>query len=145
MIANATTTVDVTKTVGEVMGILGKLGASSITTRYDAGQPCGIGFELSVAGTGRHFELPVQIAGVRKALDREASPKYRTDAQAARVAWRIAKDWLRMQAALIEARMVALDEVMLPWLLVPGQDEGDGPRTLHAAYRAQQLALGAGS
>jgi hypothetical protein len=59
---------------------------------------------------------------------------YGTPEHAARVAWRVIKDWLEAQLALIDARMAALDQVMLPYLLV------DEDRTLYAAYRDQERA-----
>lgn len=55
---------------------------------------------------------------------------------AANVAWRVVKDWLEANLALIAAQMATLDEVMLPYLHV---DEG---RTLWQAYREREsLAL----
>lgn len=131
-IANYTTTVDVAKTVGEVMGILSGLGARSVSVTYDEGQPAGIGFVLAGPHGPRAFELPVQIDGVLRALDEQGVPsKYVTREHAARVAWRIGRDWIRAQGALIEAQMATMTEVMLPYLL----PEGPGTEgTLYARY-----------
>ncbi len=52
-----------------------------------------------------------------KRVDR---PKYRTRAQAARVAWRIIKDWIEAQLALVEAEQVDMVEVFLPYAQVQG-------------------------
>ena len=47
--------------------------------------------------------------------DRRIPPKMRTKEQATRVAWRIVKDWLAAQLAMIEAGLVDLEEVFLPY------------------------------
>jgi hypothetical protein len=39
----------------------------------------------------------------------------RTKEQAARIAWRIVKDWLEAQLAMIEAGLVDLQQVFLPY------------------------------
>jgi hypothetical protein len=55
------------------------------------------------------------------------------------VAWRVVKDWLEANLALVAAQMATIDEVMLPYLHV------DGDRTLWQAYRErEQAALTAG-
>ena len=65
--------------------------------------------------------------------------KLKTLEQAQRVAWRIVKDWLEAQLAIIETEMVTLDQVMLPYM------QGDNGQTVYELYRDQQLALGTGS
>ena len=51
----------------------------------------------------------------------------------------VVKDWIEAVLALIEARMVTIDEVMLPYLKV------DQERTLWQAYQErEQAALDAG-
>ena len=67
-------------------------------------------------------------------------PRYADRAQAERVAWRVLKDWLEAQLALIEAGVADMAEVMLPYLHVaPGV-------TLYRAYLDnEQLAIGGAS
>jgi hypothetical protein len=85
----------------------------------------------------RDFALPIRTDGVLAALQRErVQPRYATREHAARVAWAIARDWLRAQSALIDAGLVSLDEVMFPWM-VGGQAE----QTAFEAYRSQQKAI----
>lgn len=38
-----------------------------------------------------------------------------TTEQAARVGWRIIKDWIEAQLALVQTQMVTLDQVFLPY------------------------------
>lgn len=67
--------------------------------------------------------------------DPAVKPGQKTPEQAARVAWRIAKDWLEAQAALIDAQLASLDEVMLPYMVdAAGQ-------TMYALYRSTQKAI----
>jgi hypothetical protein len=136
---NYTTTIAAEKTAAEIGTILAKGGAASVSTMFDAGKPVGIGFSLRTPHGDRHFELPVNVEGVQRALkaDRRTSQRQRERDQAERTAWRVTKDWIAAQVALVEAQMASLDEVMLPYLLA-----GDG-RTLYAVYAAnEQKALG---
>ena len=55
-----------------------------------------------------------------------------------RVAWRILKDWVAAQLAIVETEMVSLDEVMLPYL------RSDDGRTLYELFTERQLALTTG-
>ena len=48
--------------------------------------------------------------------DRKIPPRLRTPEQGQRVAWRIVKDWLEAQLAIIDPEMVTLDQVMLPYM-----------------------------
>ena len=80
-------------------------------------------------------------AGLRKAMENDPKvPRAKcTREQAARVAWRIAEDWLKAQAALIDASLASLDEVMLPYMVT--RYDGDRALTVYGAFREQQLAL----
>jgi len=41
--------------------------------------------------------------------------KYRTREHAARVAWRICKDWIEAQLAIVDAEMADMMEIFLPY------------------------------
>jgi hypothetical protein len=115
-ILNYTTTVAAAKTASEVQGILGKAGASTVLVRYEQGRAVGVVFELATPlGVGQYV-LPVRVDAVRKVLYRDAPPRYRSAEQAERVAWRIAKDWLEAQVALVQAGAADMAEVMMPYL-----------------------------
>lgn len=119
-IMNYTTTISVEKSMGEVIGALTRRGVTRISTMFDdEGIPAGISFEMKTEYGPRGFELPVRVEGVLRAMERDKSvarSKVNPE-QAARVAWRIAKDWLAAQAALIDAELASLDEVMFPYML----------------------------
>lgn len=140
---NYTTEVPASRTVSQVNELLVKAGAREILATYsDDGRPVGVAFALPTSFGVRRFVLPVNVLAVEQVMRRHGSgvpPRYQNHAQAERVAWRILKDWLEAQLAIIATEQVAADQVLLPYLVVD-----DGGRTLYAAYREQQLALEAG-
>lgn len=120
---NYTTTVPVGRTVGEIQAMLAKHGANAVATRYAEGEPVGVSFTLSTPNGERAFTLPVDAAAVHRVLLKQLGSGKRASApeQASRVAWRVLKDWLAAQLAIIEAQMATLDQVMLPYLHVNGE------------------------
>lgn len=142
---NYTTSISVSKTASEMQQMLGRHGASSVVTQFGADQEeVGIGFTLVGPHGERAFSLPVNVEGVHKLLIRAVAAgktkslskaRARSREQAARVAWRVAKDWLEAQLAMVQAQMVGLDEVMLPYLRV------DGDVTLYQRYRERESNL----
>jgi len=137
-ILNYTTTIEVSKTMGEIQESLARRGVSRISTLFDDdGTAAGLAFTMKTDYGMRDFELPVRTAGVLAAMRRDPKvPKGKqTPEQAARVAWRIAADWLKAQAALIDAELATLDEVMLPYLVMPTG------RTMYVETRSRFLEL----
>jgi hypothetical protein len=135
---NYTTTVPVSRTVAEVHQILVNAGARQIMSEYgDDGCPVGIAFAADTAMGMRSFVVPVNSDAVLTVLkrDRSVPASKKVPAHAERVAWRIVKDWLEAQLAIIRTEMVTLDQVMLPYM------RGDNGRTIFELYREQQLAL----
>jgi len=117
---NYTTAVPVARTTAEMQALLGKSGASAVAVLYEDGKAVGMSFSLTTPGGQRTFNLPVDVGAVQKLLTAQKRDHSRVDnrpAQAERVAWRIVKDWLAAQLALIDAQMATLDEVMLPYLV----------------------------
>ena len=144
-IMNYTTSIEVSKTMGEIQAALSRRGVTRISTLFDEdGMAAGLGFTMKTDYGVRDFELPVRTAGVLAAMknDPKVSRAQCNPAQAARVAWRIAKDWLEAQAALIDAQLATLDEVMMPYMVA----KYDGTRavTMYGAFRDSQLAITAG-
>lgn len=140
---NYTTSVPVTRTIGHIQTLLVKAGARSIMSDYDAGgAPVGIAFIIDTAHGPRTYKLPVAADRVHAILqaDPAVHGQQTTLEHAARVAWRILKDWIEVQLAIIQAEMVTLDQVMLPYM----QAEVSG-RTVYELYRDQQLTLTVGA
>jgi hypothetical protein len=139
---NYTTTVTTNRTIGQVQGLLVESGARQIMTEYDdVARPVGIAFSVETAHGMRQFVLPVKAARVEAVLRRDAKvpQRFQTPEHAERVAWRIVKDWLEAQLAIISTEMVTLDQVMLPYMR-----NADG-KTTYELYLDQQLALPTGS
>jgi AhpD family alkylhydroperoxidase len=115
--------IDAAKSVGEIQQLLARHGAARVMVEYDAtGTPSGLAFELKTSTGVRGFRLPAKIDGVLGALERQAGKGRVTKSMvnrthAGRVAWRILKDWLEAQLALVQADLVELDEVMLAYML----------------------------
>lgn len=134
---NYTTTVSVGRTIGQVQALLVEAGARQITTAYDdLGRAMGIAFVVETMHGPRSFTLPVGADRVEAVLERaRVAPRYRGSEHAERVAWRIVKDWLEAQLAIIRTEMVTLDQVMLPYMVA---DDG---QTVWELYVGRQLAL----
>lgn len=141
---NFSTQIDATRTAGELQAILAKHGADAVAIRYADKMPVGLSFTIDTPAGPRHFDLPVRHEPVYELLMRQyrkgtIRKGYATSDQARRTAWRVVKVWLEAQLAFIEAEMVRLDEVMLPYLRV---SEG---QTLYGAWQDNELrALTAG-
>jgi hypothetical protein len=131
---NYTTTVPANRTIGQVQALLVEAGARSIMTSYDdVGRAMGVTFAVQTAFGMRSFMLPVSADRVEAVLRREkVPPKFQTPEHAERVAWRIVKDWLEAQLAIIRTEMVTLDQVMLPYM------HDDSGRTVYELYRDRQ-------
>lgn len=113
-ILNYTTKVSVDQTINDLQKILAKAKANAIMTEYDAQHlPCALSFRVMVNEKELSFCLPVDVIGVARAL--KADRQYRDDAHARRVAWRIIKDWVDAQMALIASQQAELAQVFLPY------------------------------
>lgn len=139
---NYTTTVPVSRSIGQVQGLLVEAGARQVATAYDdVGRAEGLAFTVHTARGPRTFILPVRSSAVLSVLTRDkVPPRYANAAHAERVAWRIVKDWVEAQLAIIRTEMVTLDQVMLPFM------QGDDGRTVFDHYVAgvERFALPSG-
>lgn len=113
-ILNYTTSISTEKTVVEIQKKLVITGAQVVLSEYDKdGVLCAMSFRIE----GLHFRLPINIEGVYQSLqkDNRVPKRLKTYEQAARVAWRIIKDWIEAQVAIIQAGQVDLVQVFLPY------------------------------
>lgn len=116
---NYTTGVNVDRTVAEITKMLAKHGAHEVRTTYTAGGVSGIAFVITTPHGPQPYQLPVRVDRVLQVINKQGlERRYRTREHAAKVAWRIVKDWLAAQLALLETEMVTLDQVMLPYAIV---------------------------
>lgn len=135
---NYTTTINATKTVGEIQEILGKHGASAIMTEYDNGEVIGLSFKILTPQGEVGIKLPANTERVLQVLKNQRKNNSQikdTKEQAVKVAWRIIKDWIDSQMAILETQMVEMEEIFLPYML-----NKDG-KTLYETFKNNQLML----
>ena len=119
---NYTTKIEAARTVGQIQVILAQHGAKAILMEYDnAGLITALSFRIDTPHSNLGFRLPVHPEAVLRILEKQKGAHYFANKpQAVRVAWRIVKDWLEAQLALLETEMVKMEEIFLPYLIIPG-------------------------
>lgn len=120
-ILNYTTTIDAFKTVSEIEYILMRHKAKSIMKDYDGESITGLSFLIDTGTQQIPVRLPAKVDRCLLVLQKEkrANPRKQikdTREQAERVAWRILKDWVEAQMALLDIEMVRFDEIFLPYI-----------------------------
>lgn len=149
MILNYTTTVNPHRSVAEIQGILGARGCRSVSIEYDErGEPSAVCFGLVVGDFVIPFRLPRNSDGVFAALKKakntgsagKLSWKDITKERAEWISWRILKDWVEAQIALVEAGQAQVAEVFLPYAV---NDSGETVFQRFLASNTKQLTAGA--
>ena len=122
---NYTTKIPAEQTAGEIVSILAGKGATEVLIEYGSqGQPAGLKWRVNTGQGPLTFALPINAAAVFQVLTQQKVMRVNPDArieQANGTAWRIIKEWILAQMALIEISMVTMDEVFLPYLLTDGR------------------------
>ena len=139
-ILNYTTQIDAFKTVSEIEYILMKHKAKSIMKNYEGESISGLSFLIDTGRQQVPVKLPVRIDECLEVLKREKknSPRSNIKAtreQAERVAWRILKDWIESQMALLDIEMVRFEEIFLPYI------ELQGGETIYEKLERQQFLI----
>ena len=132
-ILNYTTSIKTEKTVSEIQKRLAAAKAQAVLSEYDDnGITVAMSFKIRTSTGTATFRLPANIEGVYQALkrNRKVPNRLKTYEQASRVSWRILKDWIEAQLAIVEAEMVDMVEVFLPYV----QDESG--QTLYEAIKS---------
>ena len=135
-ILNYTTKVSVDRSVAEIMKMLAKFGAQAVMVEHDdTGTIVAMSFKILIDGNSVGFKLPVQWREVLHIInkDKRVPGNKKNDEHAKCVAWRIMKDWVEAQLAILESNMVKLDQVFLPYAVA-----NDG-RTLYEAVKSSNL------
>lgn len=126
-ILNYTTKIDAWKTISEIQQLLAKSGASHINIRNEGSQPAAISFTIEHNKYPLNFILPCNSSGVLKVIKKDGRVRNELkdgdQAQAARVSWRIIKDWIEAQNALIQVDMASMATVFLPYLVINSTGE----------------------
>lgn len=143
-IKNYLTEIPTARTVAEIQQMLGEAGASSISVDYKDKKVAAIKFEIELGDLTLRYVLPCRWQQIHKLLkaDKKAIEAMRrhqialSEEHSRAVGWRIVRDWLDSQLALIEAEMVDIQEVMLPFMLA-----ADG-RTAYEVLAGGRMLLG---
>jgi len=133
-ILNYTTTIPAEKTAAEIQQKLAKAKAQAVLCEYDAeGVMCAMSFRAPTKHGMISFRMPANTEGVLRALqkDKKVPNRLKTKQQAANVAWRVLKDWVEAQLAIVEAEMAEITEVFLPYA------QGKNGQTLYSAIEQQ--------
>ena len=122
-------------------------GAKSIMSNYtDTGSIEALSFTIITAeGKVIGIRLPCDPNPVLKVMQSQIKDRWHTKGtipasfvnkeQALRTAWRIVKDWVEAQMALLETQMVKMEQVFLPYAIVR-----DG-KTLFESMKSGNFAL----
>ena len=130
---NYTTKIDPDKTAQEIARCLSLHGAQAVLTEYDPENSyvSAISFRIKIGEQTMAFRLPCDWKPVyaiitkgkkpRRSWDPQAVKHFESEwrLQAVRTAWRIVKDWVEAQMALVETQMVTTAEVFLPYAVMP--------------------------
>lgn len=138
---NYSTSIDVHKTLGEIQKNLVQHGARKLMYDYDEnGRIQALCFSILTPDGERGIKLPANVPAIYEVLKqqkRSGKIKIKPDyEQAERVAWRIIKDWVEAQMAILESQMVVFEEIFLPYMV---NNKG---QTFFQAYQQKQLTSG---
>lgn len=148
---NYTTKIDADKTAAEIARCLSVHGATAIMTDYKDGVLTAISFGIEVNGRKMGFRLPCDWKPVFAIITKGKKNPYSWDEdkkrrwasewelQAVRTAWRIVKDWVEAQMALVETQMAKTQDVFLPYLVM-----GNGKTLAENVQTDPGLLLGDG-
>jgi hypothetical protein len=123
-ILNYTTSVKASQSIAEICAKLAKAGAGKIMQEYRDGVVVRIAFTIHTPHGEHAFTLPANIEKVHAHIvgTQRVEARFRTYEHAGNVAWRILKDWVEAQLAIIETDMVTMPQIFLPYMQV-GPDE----------------------
>lgn len=115
-ILNYSTKIDIYTTLGEIQGQLVKHGAKKILQEYDDdGKITALSFMVNTPQGMRGIRLPANVDAVQSVLKKQKKQSDREHSE--RVAWRILKDWIEAQMAILESEMVQFDQIFLPYIV----------------------------
>jgi len=136
-ILNYTTTVPAARTIGQIQGELAAHGAKAVMMEYgEKGRIVALAFQVEGPAGPLSIKLPVDFDATLRVMQQDRVPRrYLTEDHAYRVAWRVLKDWVEAQMALLETEMVKMEQIFLPYIIA-----GDG-RTVYEIMAATKFQL----
>lgn len=123
---NYTTKVAVAKSIAEIIQMLRAAKADSVMQRFDgSGNVVALEFSVKTQYGQMGFRLPADPLPIMATLKQQANKgeiprRFASDVdQSRRVAWRIVRQWVEAQLAIIELSMVKPEQVFLPYAINP--------------------------
>ncbi len=130
---NCYTSIKVDKTMSDIERILSTHGASDIWKQYDgSGNVLCLNFAVTTDFGKIPFRLPMDAQKISQILRNEKKAgrlpglsKARVEDidTARKVGWRIIKDWIDSQLALVEVNLVKVEEIFLPYAYNPAKNQ----------------------
>lgn len=107
---------------------------------YEGESITGLSFLIDTGSQQIPVRLPVKVTECLQVLKKEKRENPRkqikdTREQAERVAWRILKDWVEAQMALLDIEMVRFEEIFLPYI------ETNNGQTVYERLEERQFLL----
>ncbi len=139
-ILNYTTTVSAEKTVGEIYTILAKSGAKEISYEQDGERVVAVKFQIDLDGEPLWFRMEPNPTGVLSAMERDrVERRFRNLDHARRVGWRIIKNAIDSQMAIVLSKQGDVTQVFLPYAI---DNEGRGSYGVFRESRQKLLTAG---
>lgn len=140
-IADFSTTVEARQTAMEIFTLLQLHDAKNITIEYDNNDNVtGLSFSVPTSYGDLPIRIPIDIHSTIESMKADGlPPRYWTYQHAAKVAWRITKDWIRAQLAYVDTKRARMEQVFLPYMLTGNN------RTLYEAMVDKQFQLTEGN
>lgn len=139
---NYTTEIEAAKTIGEITGLLVGGKAQAIMTEFDGvGNATAVSFRIMGKFGLMSFRLPCNFLAAGKILNKQAHAgkiprRYINDlTQARRVAWRIMRQWIEAQLALVELEMVPIEQIFLSYM------QTDDGRTVYERLEEKRFGM----
>ncbi len=122
---NYTTEISPERTISEIQKMLSRHNVTAMMTEYDGPNVSAVSFRMNVDGVPMGYKLPCNWRSVLQVFKdnpqaiRNMRLKGGTlEDQAIRTAWRVIKDWIEAQLALVEINMVTIPQVFLPYTIM---------------------------
>lgn len=116
---NYTTEISAEKTVAEIQRELARTGASQILHGYDGeGNLSELSFRIVTRFGEMSFRLPANVEAVEAILQQQfksGRSRFTKREHATKVAWRILKDWIEAQLALLRTGQVTVEQAFLAY------------------------------
>lgn len=119
-VKNYTTTTPAKKSIQEIFDSLAAHGATKVMMEIEegTGRVYALRFVINFDREDIPFLLPVEWRAFQELLKSQKVSKWKDEDYCYRVAWRVIRDWVMVQMALLETKMVVLPQIFLPYVVM---------------------------